>query len=146
MSTGKKNTSKKATQSPAVLSEAGTVVGVAAVVRASTNHTAANHNAELEAAYQKLLIEHEQLKQAYDNIVHTTPDPRKLPAAGIPPETFEVNGSTYQMAAANLYVKGVGKRTALEALVDDQLHPSLGNSTILNWLVANNSTSIKKIS
>jgi hypothetical protein len=136
MSTEKKNTSKKATQSPAVSPEDGV----------KNPLQGAGGNAELEAAYQKLLIEHEQLKQAYDNIVHTTPDPRKLPAAGIPPETFEVNGSTYQMAAANLYVKGVGKRTALEALVDDQLHPSLGNLTILNWLVANNSTSIKKIS
>jgi hypothetical protein len=130
MSTEKKTTSKKPK------AEAATVVGV------PTNH----NKADLEAAYQKLLIEHEQLKQAYDSIVHTTPDPRKLPAAGIPTETFEVDGGTYQMAAANLYVKGVGKRTALEALVDDQLHASLGNSTILNWLVANNSTSIKKIS
>lgn len=132
MSTEKKTTSKK----PPKVSP----VAAAVVPPANTN------NAELEAAYQKLLIEHEQLKQAYDSIVHTTPDPRRLPAAGIPQETFQVNGSTYQMAAANLYVKGVGKRTALEALVDDQLHPSLGNLTILNWLVANNSTSIKKIS
>jgi len=145
MSTEKKTTSKKPK------AEAATVVGVptnhkanALVVGVPTNHKA--NNADLEAAYQKLLIEHEQLKQAYDSIVHTTPDPRKLPAAGIPTETFEVDGGTYQMAAANLYVKGVGKRTALEALVDDQLHASLGNSTILNWLVANNSTSIKKIS
>jgi hypothetical protein len=131
----KKTTSKKATQSPAVSPEV-----------AAKSPLQGAGGADLEAAYQKLLIEHEQLKQAYDSIVHTTPDPRKLPAAGIPAETFEVNGSTYQMAAANLYVKGVGKRTALEALVDDQLHPSLGNSTILNWLVANNSTSVKKIS
>jgi hypothetical protein len=137
MSTEKKTTSKKATQSPAVSPEAS-----ALVVGVPTNH----NKADLEAAYQKLLIEHEQLKHAYDSIVHTTPDPHKLPAAGIPTETFEVDGGTYQMAAANLYVKGVGKRTALEALVDDQLHASLGNSTILNWLVANNSTSIKKIS
>jgi hypothetical protein len=136
MSTEKKTTSKKPKAAAPAVGVPAPVVGV------PTNH----NNADLEAAYQKLLIEHEQLKQAYDSIVHTTPDPRKLPAAGIPTETFEVDGGTYQMAAANLYVKGVGKRTALEALVDDQLHASLGNSTILNWLVANNSTSIKKIS
>jgi hypothetical protein len=143
MSTGKKNTSKNRTNPLQGAGGTEAAAKSAAVVGVITNNT---NQQDLEAAYQKLLIEHEQLKQAYDSIVHTTPDPRKLPAAGIPAETFQVNGSTYQMAAANLYVKGVGKRTALEALVDDQLHPSLGNLTILNWLVANNSTSIKKIS
>jgi hypothetical protein len=107
---------------------------------------AENSHAALEAAYQKLLIEHQQLKQAYDTILHTTPDPRKLPPAGIPNETFEVDGNTYRMAAANLHIKSVGKRTALEAMVDDTLYPALGGKTILQWLVANNSTAIKKIS
>lgn len=102
--------------------------------------------AELQAAYQKLLIEHQQLQQAYDNIIHTTPSPHLLPQAAIPIETFEVDGATYRMAAANLYVKGVGKRTALEAMVDDTLYPTLGGTTILQWLVKNNSTAITKIS
>ncbi len=123
---------KKSGKSPAAV----------AVINNSTNEK----TAELEAAYQALLIEHQRLRQAYDNIIHTTPDPKKLPPAGIPTETFEVDGETYRMAAANLHVKGVGKRTALEAMVDDTLYPSLGGLTILQWLVANNSTTVVRVS
>lgn len=99
--------------------------------------------------YQELLDEHNQLKQDYESLLSgsDTPADKAAPASKapvIPTDTFEANGGSYKMALPAISIKGLGKRTALEILTDEETYDVLGGKTIRQHLVDSNSIAVVK--
>jgi hypothetical protein len=69
----------------------------------------------------------------------------KLPEAPtVPAEGFELDGKKYFFTEPSFTLRGGLKRTALEALSDNEKYPSLGGLTIKEFLVQNNSKLVRE--
>jgi hypothetical protein len=104
---------------------------------------------ENEALHRKITL----LEAAIEELAATTaiPGTKKtghlaaIKAAAAQNEPFEVDGKMYTLTVAELSIRKIGKRTALDIISDDEPLPQLGNKTIKEWLVANNSSAIKPL-
>jgi hypothetical protein len=101
---------------------------------------------------QALLEQNAQLAQERDELAQKLSEVMSLPStsapapevAGLPADTFTVNDEEYRMALPKIKVRGVGERTALEVLLDDEEYAALGSKTIKNYLVESGSIAVQK--
>jgi hypothetical protein len=95
--------------------------------------------------HQALLDAHNELKEKYNQLFEApAPAPAKE-TPGVPADTFEVDGQTYRMAIPKMKVGGIGERTALEILLDEETYPALGGKTIKEYLVSYGSIAVQKV-
>lgn len=102
-------------------------------------------SAQLEELKQENSILRDELnsvKTVVEKFVNQ-PAPKEAPAPVIPKESFTLNGEKYHFRLPVITLPKIGKRTALEILTDETEQAALGNLTIKQWLVANNSKMIE---
>lgn len=104
------------------------------------------------ADYQALLEQNAQLAQERDELAQKLSDAMSLSststhqaqAIGVPSDTFQVGDDEYRMALPKIKIGGVGERTALEVLLDDEAYARLGGKTIKEFLVQTGSIAVQK--
>jgi hypothetical protein len=63
----------------------------------------------------------------------------------LPPDQFKIGSKTFTYAIPRLNIPGIGVRTALEAILDEQKHDELGGLSINEFLVSIGSGAVKEI-
>jgi hypothetical protein len=63
----------------------------------------------------------------------------------VPNDSFKANGKAYRFLYPKLDIPGIGIRTSLECLLDNEKHIPLGNMTIGEYLVSIKSGSIEEV-
>ncbi len=101
-------------------------------------------HAALLQEHQALLDAHNELKEKFSQLMDAPATPAAKETPGVPADTFEVDGQTYRMALPKMKIKGVGERTALEVLLDDEPYEKLGGKTIKEYLVSYGSIAVQK--
>lgn len=101
-------------------------------------------NQELKSKVVALQLQLDNLEKAYNELA-ATPVPPAAALEATQPDPVEINGKLYQFVAKKINIRKIGERTALDIMADEQTYPHLGDQTILQWLVANNSLALKEI-
>jgi len=89
---------------------------------------------------QQLIGENLQLKTDLEAMRRqlaslTAATPPAIAAAPVA-ETFEENGQQFRLTQKQYFLKGIGRRTALEVLLDDTEYPTLNGLTIRQYLTS----------
>lgn len=92
---------------------------------------------------EKLLQENAALTKELESLLQTAPTAAPS-APTVPAETFKVDGETYHLTLTEYIIKGIGRRTALEVLLDDTDYAELNGLTIKAHLVSYPNIGFKK--
>lgn len=81
-----------------------------------------------------LLRENEELREQLAELNNGGKPVVTKALPGVPPDIFKVKGQKYRFNMPFFILPKMGKVTALEALLDDELHTCLGGLTIKEYL------------